>query len=71
MNTPVPHRITDLRGTFEKLNAELTSTATPKVKKLLAEITGQLDAIDRQISSDREGKANPAFQNPGYIDMND
>lgn len=70
MNTSVPYRITDLRGTFEKLNAELASTAAPNVKSLLVAIAEQFDAIERQMSIDRE-QTKAASQHPGYIDMND
>jgi hypothetical protein len=55
MNTPVPHRITDLRATVQRLEYELAEDEIDRgsCQQLCASITNQLDCIDRQISIDR------------------
>jgi hypothetical protein len=67
MNTPIGHRVTDLRGTINQLRIEL-GDANPAVAALLDSIEKQMDGLDGQLRIDREEAAQRVLDRPGYID---
>lgn len=67
MNTPVLHRVTDLRQTVNQLRMELHD-AQPAVIALFDSIEKQINGIDGQLRIEREEASRRVPDPPGYID---
>lgn len=68
MNTPIPHRVTELKATVDRLGTMLHN-AEPEALALLGFVKKQIEGIDRQLSLDREEASNRRSDDPGFMDV--